>query len=609
MIDIWSTAGLLDYVERVHQTMPDRAFGFVLGAGSSRQSGIPTGRELVDEWLKLLHRRYSASAAISIESWATTENLGIDAFEYRIRERFYPQVFERTFRGHADEGYAFLESVMVGKEPSLGYSILAQILARGPHSLVVSTNFDNLVGDALALYTRTYPFVCGHESLTEFVRPRMRRPLIAKIHRDLLLGPQNRPGETKTLAAGWDRVLRDLLRFYTPIVLGYGGNDGTLMGLLEGLDSGLINGRLCWCFREQDGTPDERILAVVERHRGVLVPILGFDEFMVQLGERLGLGLLTDEIMQTAQRRAERYTNQFAEIIKLFQAPTNTTESADAASVRQAIDSTLTRTNDVWAWYLRADREIDLNTKEEVLREGMEEFPRHPLLLEELAEVFWLRGQRDEAERHYREAVDAGSKSYALFNDFGLFLSQDPKYITEARAMLERAIRVDGNRPNAFAHLAAITLMSGDIDQATYLAERAWVQSSAKRSRAAVKAALVIALGRRLQGASDMDALGRLKRITERSFDRGPWPFGLRELVDSVAQQIDPIDVRPYQLLADALESGVISKELATDPRWAVVDPIKLTESWEWSERESSWTIDDVRNEATESGEFTSPVT
>jgi hypothetical protein len=69
--------------------------------------------------------------------------------------------------------------------------VLAQIMADKQHKAAVTTNFDNLLADALAVYTRALPLVCGHESLTGFIRPNLQRPLIAKIHRDLLLNPKN----------------------------------------------------------------------------------------------------------------------------------------------------------------------------------------------------------------------------------------------------------------------------------------------------------------------------------------------------------------------------------------------------------------------------------
>src|SRR5262249_14746433 len=161
----------------------------------------------------------------SLQEWATPENLGIVGFKYEQRASFYPRVYQRRFRDYPDEGFAYLESVMSGKDPSPGYSILARALAADPprHNIVVTTNFDNLVADALSIYTDTYPFVCGHESLTGFLRVAMRRPLICKIHRDLLLAPQNDPRSLKRLHDAWGMALRVLFGHYTPLVIGYGG--------------------------------------------------------------------------------------------------------------------------------------------------------------------------------------------------------------------------------------------------------------------------------------------------------------------------------------------------------------------------------------------------
>src|SRR5580698_7907788 len=47
--------GFIEEVRHVHCTMPDRRFCFVLGAGASKASLIPTAGELGLEWLKKIH--------------------------------------------------------------------------------------------------------------------------------------------------------------------------------------------------------------------------------------------------------------------------------------------------------------------------------------------------------------------------------------------------------------------------------------------------------------------------------------------------------------------------------------------------------------------------
>ncbi len=188
----WTLDGFVDHLGFVHHKMLDHKFAWVLGAGASYASGIPVGSKLVDEWLREIHLKENGGKT-PLETWATADTLGIVGFQYDQRAGFYPEIYQRRFREYPEEGYAYLESIMSGKDPGPGYSILASAPTADPprHNVVVATNFDNLVADALSIYTDTFPFVCGHESLTAFVRVAMRRPLIGKIHRDLLLGPQN----------------------------------------------------------------------------------------------------------------------------------------------------------------------------------------------------------------------------------------------------------------------------------------------------------------------------------------------------------------------------------------------------------------------------------
>jgi len=295
--EIWTVRGLLDLVSQIDEQMTDRSFAFVLGAGASKQSGIPTGAELVNSWLGELYRRHEPpQSGRSLEEWATAENLGITGFDHKSAATFYPYVFERRFRADPEQGYAYLESLMESKEPSFGYSVLAQILCKTRHSVVITTNFDDLVADALLMYTGKHLLVCGHEQLTGFVRPHMRRPLLAKIHRDLLLEPKNSPEGTKTIAPEWDRALRALFQHYTPLVIGYGGNDRSLLGFLRELAPGSIGGGLLWCYWLPEGEPRTEIKEVVARHNGALIGIDGFDELMLQVNERFSFELLTNEI-------------------------------------------------------------------------------------------------------------------------------------------------------------------------------------------------------------------------------------------------------------------------------------------------------------------------
>ena len=96
----WYRAAVLPGLKlsRVRE-MGDRQFAFVLGAGASATSGIPTGWELVMTWLRELQRQLDPHyERRAVEHWATAEALHIPGFEFARAAEFYPDIFEMRFR-------------------------------------------------------------------------------------------------------------------------------------------------------------------------------------------------------------------------------------------------------------------------------------------------------------------------------------------------------------------------------------------------------------------------------------------------------------------------------------------------------------------------------
>jgi hypothetical protein len=342
--------------------MPDHSYAWVLGAGASRSSGIPLAGELVQRWLSELHRRLDRTGT-PLPEWATAENLGIPKFEYKNAASFYSRLYERRFGDNPDEGFAYLETLMTGKDPSPGYSILAQILDRTPHKVVISTNFDNLVADALSIYTTTFPLVIGHESLANFVRVVSRRPIICKIHRDLLLGPKNDHRSLRRLHESWAAALRSLFSQYTPCFIGYGGNDDSLMDLLESLDPGDIKGQLIWCYHERY-EPSDRIAELVEQHRGALVPVPDFDMLMVQIGDKMKIEPIDDAIEKRATERARKYREQ---LIKL--------DTTTYPEVRRILRGAFERAGGTLAWIEKIGSETSTARRKQFFEQALEQYP------------------------------------------------------------------------------------------------------------------------------------------------------------------------------------------------------------------------------------------
>lgn len=462
--------GFLDEFNRRHEQLEDRPFCWILGSGASIQSGIPTGSALVEEWLRELHKLEDFER-LPFDQWATAGNLEIPNFTYEHASNFYPWVYHRRFRDYKEQGYAFLESAMEKAEPSFGYSVLAQIMATTFHKVAITTNFDNLIADALSIYTRTFPLVCGHESLTGYIRANLRRPLIAKIHRDLLLAPLSNPEEIANLPGEWATALTKILDRFTPIVIGYGGNDGSLMGFLEALSP--IEGGIFWCYRE-GGEIDAKIHNIVERHHGRLVPIAGFDEVMLQLQEKLKLPFLLPQLQRVHDKRVTNYQKQFELLTKTLTKPAASAEAEEARKpARQAAEAAverLTKEKDWWAWQLKANAESDPQKCEAIYRAALEDFPKSSDLTGNFA-VFMqnILKNSDEAERLYRKALELDPNDAIHTGNFAVFMQNVRSNFDEAERLYLRSLELD---PNDAFHTYNCAVFMNDVRQNYDEAER-----------------------------------------------------------------------------------------------------------------------------------------
>ncbi len=446
-----------------HTHMSDRPFCWILGSGASFQSGIPTGGKLALQWLAEMHKREDF-AALPIEQWATAGNLGIAGFDYAKAANYYPWIYQRRYRDYPEEGYAFLESAMDRCEPSYGYAVLAQIMGTYAHKVTITTNFDNLIADALSIYTRIFPLVCGHESLTGYIRANLRRPLVAKIHRDLLLAPLNSPAEIEKLPNEWADALKKIFSRFTPIVIGYGGNDGSLMGFLEEIAP--IEGGIFWCHRA-DSTMDDRIHRVVNHHKGRRVPIAGFDELMLQLHVKLGLPDLLPQVEDAHNKRIAQYRKQFESLNAALNRPA---ENAAAETVRAPVRKAavaaverLAQEKNWWAWQLKAQAESDLTKRDAIYREGLEQFPNSAELLGNYAN--FLCDERKDmaaAEAMYLRALEANPKHATILGNYANFLRVERKDMAAAEAMYQRALEADPKHANNLANYAGFSLAQGN---------------------------------------------------------------------------------------------------------------------------------------------------
>ncbi len=331
--------------KRLSQMMKDLSesserFCFILGSGASVESGIPSGSTLEMQWMDCLMGKMEDRGMPAMDAGETREIAGTlyaeKAIEHNFGEieaawlrakkenkpipsEYYFDIYKLRFHSNPRQGYNYLEKIMEQCDPSLGYHTLAKLLAENSlHNLVITTNFDSLVEDALFLYTDKRPLVVSHESLADYMEANIRRPIIAKVHRGLMYAPLNSPENLQELKPEWQRALSQALSIYTPIVIGYAGGDHSLMSFLE-KETTSIRGSIYWCYRgkrSRAGLPGENIQSLVANHNGYFVAIDGFDALMVEIGktmysDAIRPGLTKDKLQKKLDERLRNYNAQW----------------------------------------------------------------------------------------------------------------------------------------------------------------------------------------------------------------------------------------------------------------------------------------------------------
>ena len=431
----WSKKGFLNEAKRINDTMPDRRFVFILGAGASIESGIKGAATLALEWMtQLYERQLDAVEGNTFEQWLDTNPISIDEWDANNLAKHYPIIFERCFEGDHDSGYAELERAIEQGSPSLGYAVLAWILSEGQHNMVITTNFDNLVADALSIYGEHYPHVIGHESLASYLKPMSRRSIVAKIHRDLFTSPINTENGVANLEGQWVEALKNIFKFYTPIFIGYGGNDGSLMDFLKGLESNDISGRPFWCYYEKAEVPNEDINYLMDKHNGVLVASQGFDELMLEIGAVLGYD---------REKQKNRVQARTKKLLDTLDKQVIDMSEHGSSEMKERLSSHVNFEQRSWVdWVLYINTLDNVDEKEKQYQAALKQLPNSYQLLGNYANLLVSMKQRPKAEEYYKKSLDINPED-AINTGSYAYLLHEIKRESEAEEYYKKSLEIN----------------------------------------------------------------------------------------------------------------------------------------------------------------------
>jgi len=458
-------------------------FCFILGAGASVSSGIPSGATMAAKWLDdLKELEPNETKKWMAKNTVDEDNIG----------RSYSKLYERRFCTHPRAGYIWLQDVMKDAAPALGYYHLAKILAADKTStnLVITTNFDSLTEDAIFMYTKKKPQVVTHELLAQYTNFLDNRPVIAKVHRDLMLCPQNLESEISQFDQAWEPVLTEALGIYSPIVIGYGGNDGSLMGLLKKVVK--RNGTkkpIYWCYRHGD-LPKSEILKLLNDCGGFLVPITDFDTAMYLFGMEFSHDFSKDHLQRWySQETVYQYIcnrNKINSTLKKKKACEALSDDEDAVlgSISESLKKEIEKFTEQIAkkpqderlyFYRGSNYEFvdDYDKALEDITRAIEFEPDNALYLRNRGVIYMHFNQFDEADADLSKAIYLKPNNADYYNRRGINRCRHKEY-EKAIADHEKAIELDPEHARSYAWLSyALYKKTGATNEAFKALEKA----------------------------------------------------------------------------------------------------------------------------------------
>ena len=438
--------GFVKEMKEVSSGMHPRKFCFVLGAGASKSSGIKSGQELVNIWEEdLLERNRTAHL-----KWK--KQLGIND---KNKYEFYSQYYEKRFK-KAIDGYNYLEKLMESAKPSIGYVVLSYILTHTKHNVVITTNFDHLLEDTVNYYENIIPLVIGHESLAHYITKQINRPMIIKIHRDLLLDPKNRESELNVLHDDWKKALNFIFSEYYPIFIGYAGNDHSLMDYLSQNRDAFSNENGIfpyWMVYRKDEI-GKMVLEFLNQSGGYLIEHDGFDGVMRLLGDIFGYRLPSKEDFI---RDAEKRYKTFSYAIEAFTGASTTNKEEnpeekgiscdgehEASEVTQAVQN-ITNQTELQKLFREAVWLADTGKNQEAMerfRDLIKKNPQNARYYFWMGVVLYRMGRYEEAEKEQRKAIELEPSDASYYNDLGVTLYKMELY-EEAEKEQRKAIELE----------------------------------------------------------------------------------------------------------------------------------------------------------------------
>lgn len=263
---------------------------FLLGAGASRNSGVPTAEELIWRWKEEIYKSNNILftdnklSKKTIQRWIDEKG----ASPSNGAREEYSFFADKTFL-NADQRRKYFNKLCIGISPSSGYQILRLLAEFGFAQIVFTTNFDGLF--VKSLRTSTVNLVEVTIETAKLIHEHIPKNTILSIalHGDYKYTKlKNTAAELDALDEDFKSALHSHLYNKNLIVMGYSGRDHSLMNSIENAYQCKGSGELYWCNNGVEINDDVKSLLNNINGFGrnsFLVDSLRFDQSMLNIGE------------------------------------------------------------------------------------------------------------------------------------------------------------------------------------------------------------------------------------------------------------------------------------------------------------------------------------
>jgi hypothetical protein len=268
------------------------AYAMLLGSGTSTAAGIPTGWEVVCDLIRRVAALHGPEELHEAQAdpvrWWTSQGQGEPRYD-ALLEALAPSVaarrdllcgyFEPATQEEREQGI---------KRPTAAHRAMAELVHEGRLRLILTTNFDHLIEDALAAAGTPPQVIARPEAIAGMTPLQHARATVVKLHGDYLdVGSvRNTSAELAAYDPAMQELLDRVLDEYGLIILGWSGQwDTALARAIEGCPSRRYP--TYWAaFNGQISPSGERLLA---GRAGHLIPIKGADTFCTALRDKVNM--------------------------------------------------------------------------------------------------------------------------------------------------------------------------------------------------------------------------------------------------------------------------------------------------------------------------------